>query len=406
MGKGGMSQGEKEDGEEVNMAAWLLGVNTLKIQPFELPSLGPYDVLVRMKAVGICGSDVHYLKTLRCADFVVKEPMVIGHECAGVIEKVGSEVKTLVPGDRVALVPGDRVDLEPGISCWRCDHCKGGRYNLCPEMKFFATPPVHGSLANQCIGLLLQYDLCPCEFCCINSGVTLPVLLKTYWLLWCILQTYVFKLPDNVSLEEGAMCEPLSVGVHACRRANIGPETNVLIMGAGPIGLVTMLGARAFGAPRIVIVDVDDYRLSVAKELGADNIVKVSTNLQDIAEEVEKIDKAMGTGIDVSFDCAGFNKTMSTALSATRAGGKVCLVGMGHHEMTVPLTPAAAREVDVVGVFRYKNTWPLCLEFLRSGKIDIKPLVTHRFGFSQKEVEEAFETSARGGTAIKVMFNL
>ncbi|KAH9647305.1 Sorbitol dehydrogenase [Citrus sinensis] len=305
-----------------------------------------------------------FLQTLRCADFVVKEPMVIGHECAGVIEKVGSEVKTLVPGDRVAL--------EPGISCWRCDHCKGGRYNLCPEMKFFATPPVHGSLANQVVH--------PADLC--------------------------FKLPDNVSLEEGAMCEPLSVGLHACRRANIGPETNVLIMGAGPIGLVTMLGARAFGAPRIVIVDVDDYRLSVAKELGADNIVKVSTNLQDIAEEVEKIQKAMGTGIDVSFDCAGFNKTMSTALSATRAGGKVCLVGMGHLEMTVPLTPAAAREVDVVGVFRYKNTWPLCLEFLRSGKIDVKPLITHRFGFSQKEVEEAFETSARGGTAIKVMFNL
>ncbi|KAH9647301.1 Sorbitol dehydrogenase [Citrus sinensis] len=359
-----MSQGEKEDGEEVNMAAWLMGVNTLKIQPFELPSLGPYDVLVRMKAVGICGSDVHFLKTLRLADFVVKEPMVIGHECAGVIEKVGSEVKTLVPGDRVAL--------EPGISCWRCDHCKGGRYNLCPEMKFFATPPVHGSLANQVVH--------PADLC--------------------------FKLPDNVSLEEGAMCEPLSVGVHACRRANIGPETNVLIMGAGPIGLVTMLAARAFGAPRIVIVDVDDYRLSVAKEIGADNIVKVSTNLQDIAEEVEKIQKAMGTGIDVSFDCAGLNKTMSTALGATCAGGKVCLVGMGHHEMTVPLTPAAVREVDVVGVFRYKNTWPLCLELLRSGKIDVKPLVTHRFGFSQKEVEEAFETSARGGTAIKVMFNL
>ncbi|KAL9409594.1 hypothetical protein AB3S75_047915 [Citrus x aurantiifolia] len=364
MGKGGMSQGEKEDGEEVNMAAWLLGVNTLKIQPLELPSLGPYDVLVRMKAVGVCGSDVHFLKTLRCADSVVKEPMVIGHECAGVIEKVGSEVKTLVPGDRVAL--------ESGISCWQCDYCKGGRYNLCPKSKGLGSPPVHGCLANQ---LVHPADLC-------------------------------FKLPDNVSLEEGAMCEPLSVGVHACRRANIGPETNVLIMGSGPIGLVTMLAARAFGAPRIVIVDVDDYRLSVAKKLGADNIVKVSTNLQDIAEEVEKIQKAMGTGIDVSFDCAGFNKTMSTALSATRSGGKVCLLGMGHHDMTVPLTPAAAREVDVLGVFRYKNTWPLCLEFLRSGKIDVKPLITHRFGFSQKEVEEAFETSARGGTAIKVMFNL
>ncbi|XP_045832585.1 sorbitol dehydrogenase-like isoform X2 [Trifolium pratense] len=222
-----------------NMAAWLVGLNTLKIQPFNLPSLGPHDIRIRMKAVGICGSDVYYLKTMRCADFKVKEPMVIGHECAGIIEEVGSQVQTLVPGDRVAI--------EPGISCWRCDHCKLGRYNLCAEMKFFATPPVHGSLANQ---IVHPADLC-------------------------------FKLPDNVSLEEGAMCEPLSVSVHACRRASIRPETNVLIMGEGPIGLVTMLSARAFGAPRIVVVDVDDHRLSVAKSLGADDIVKVSTNIQD-----------------------------------------------------------------------------------------------------------------------------
>ncbi|KAF5743568.1 sorbitol dehydrogenase [Tripterygium wilfordii] len=361
MGKGGMSQGEAE---EDNMAAWITAINTLKILPFKLPPVGSHDVRIRMKAVGICGSDVHYLQKLRLADFIVKEPMVIGHECAGIIEEVGSEVKHLVPGDRVAL--------EPGITCWRCDLCKGGRYNLCPEMKFFATPPCHGSLANQVVH--------PADLC--------------------------FKLPDNVSLEEGAMCEPLSVGVHASRRAEIGPETNVLVMGAGPIGLVTMLAARAFGAPRIVIVDVDDYRLSVAKNLGADEIIKVSTNIQDVAEEIKLIHRAMGAAVDVSFDCAGFNKTMSTALSATRAGGRVCLVGMGHHEMTVPLTPAAAREVDVIGVFRYKNTWPLCIELLRSGKIDVKPLITHRFGFSQKEVEEAFEISAGGGSAIKVMFNL
>ncbi|GKU89411.1 hypothetical protein SLEP1_g3549 [Rubroshorea leprosula] len=209
-----------------------------------------------------------------------------------------------------------------------------------------------------------------------------------------------------MSLEEGAMCEPLSVAVHACRRANIGPETNVLIMGAGTIGLVTVLAARAFGAPKIGIVDVDDHRLSVAKDIGADETVKVSTNMQDIPEEVTKIQKAMVVGIDVSFDCVGVDKTMSTALNATRAGGKVILVGMGQPRMTVPLTPAAAREVDVLGVLRYKNTWPICLEFISSGKIDVKPLITHRFGFSQKEMEEAFETSARGGTAIKVMFNL
>lgn len=363
MGKGAMSQGN-ENGEGANMAAWLTGINTLRIQPFKLPPLGPHDAKVRMKAVGICGSDVHYLRTLRCADFIVKEPMVIGHESAGIIEEVGSEVKHLVPGDRVAL--------EPGISCWRCDQCKRGSYNLCPEMKFFATPPVHGSLANQ---IVHPADLC-------------------------------FKLPDNVSLEEGAMCEPLSVGVHACRRASVGPETNVLVMGAGPIGLVTVLSARAFGASRIIIADVDEERLSMAKKIGSDECVLVSRDSQDIDEEVTRIQNAMGGNIDVTFDCAGFAKTMSTALKATSAGGKVCLVGMGHNEMTVPLTPAAAREVDIFGVFRYRNTWPLCLEFLRSGKVDVKPLITHRFGFSQKEVEEAFETSAGGGNAIKVMFNL
>lgn len=365
MGKGGMSHGAEEGhvGEE-NLAVWLMGVNDLKIQPFNLPPLGPYDVKVRMKAVGICGSDVHYLKHMRCAGYIVKEPMVIGHECAGIIEEVGSGVKNLSPGDRVAL--------EPGISCQRCDLCKEGRYNLCPEMKFFATPPVHGSLANQVVH--------PAHLC--------------------------YKLPDELSLEEGAMCEPLSVGVHACRRACIGPETRVLVMGAGPLGLVTMLAARAFGSPRIIVADVDESRLSVAKELGADEILKVSSNIQDVADEIEKIKEAMGDGVDVSFDCAGFGKTMTTALGATRSGGRVCLIGMGHEHMTLPLTATAAREVDVIGIFRYKNTWPLCIEFMRSGKIDVKPLITHRFGFSQREVEEAFETSGRGGNAIKVMFNL
>lgn len=356
MGKGGEG--------DVNMAAWLVGINTLKVQPFKLPPLGPHDVRIKMKAVGICGSDVHYLRNMRCADFVVKEPMVIGHECAGIIEEVGTEVNSLLVGDRVAL--------EPGISCWRCSQCKDGRYNLCPEMKFFATPPVHGSLANHVVH--------PADLC--------------------------FKLPDNVSLEEGAMCEPLSVGIHACRRANVGAETNVLIMGAGPIGLVTMLAARAFGAPRIIIVDVDAHRLSVAKELGADGTVQVSTQMQDVSSEVAQIQEVMGTEVDVTFDCAGFSKTMSTALASTKSGGKVCLVGMGHGEMVVPLTAAAAREVDIVGIFRYKNTWPICLEFLRTGKIDVKPLITHRFGFSESEVIQAFETSARGGDAIKVMFNL
>lgn len=352
-----------EESEE-NLAVWLLGVRTLKIQPYTLPSLGPHDVKVRMKAVGICGSDVHHFKNMRVVNFVVKKPMVMGHECAGIIEEIGSQVKSLAVGDRVAL--------EPGISCRKCSICKNGKYNLCPEMKFFGSPPTNGSLASLVVH--------PANLC--------------------------FKLPDNVSLEEGAMCEPLSVGVHACRRAGIFPETKVLIVGAGPIGLVTMLAARAFGAPKIAIVDIDERRLSFAKNLGADETIQVSTNIQDVQEEVIKIQNAIGAGADVSFDCVGFDKTMTMALNATRAGGKVCLVGLGQCEMNLPLTPAAAREIDVIGIFRYRNTWPLCIEFLRAGKIDVKPLITHRFSFTQQGVEEAFEISSQGGNAIKVMFNL
>nr|GLL46501.1 L-idonate 5-dehydrogenase-like [Ipomoea trifida] len=267
---------------------------------------------------------------MRCANFVVKKPMVIGHECAGIIEEVGSQVKSLVVGDRVAL--------EPGISCGECHLCKQGRYNLCPKMKFFGSPPTNGSLANQVVH--------PADLC--------------------------YKLPDNVSLEEGAMCEPLSVGVHACRRAGIGPGTRILILGAGPIGLVTMLAARAFGAPTILIADVDDRRLSFAKSLGADQTIQVTPSiqvalshclacritqtvmlmsqesmfmfeLQDVEKEVEQIRQKSGGIVDVSFDCVGFNKTMATALQATSSGGKVCLIGLGQTEMTVPITAASAR---------------------------------------------------------------
>ncbi|KAJ0471168.1 putative oxidoreductase [Helianthus annuus] len=356
---------ENEQVEEMmNMAAWLLGIKNLQIQPYHLPPLGPNDVKVQIKALGICGSDVHHFKNMRVANFIVKKPMVIGHECAGIIKDIGSNVKSLAIGDRVAL--------EPGISCQTCNLCKNGTYNLCKKMKFFGSPPTNGSLANQ---------------------VVHP-------------SNLVFKLPDNVSLEEGAMCEPLSVGVHACRRAGVNPDTKVLIVGAGPIGLVTMLAARAFGAPRVVVADVDQHRLSIAKNLGADGTIQVSTNIQDLGEEISKIHKIIGESVDISFDCVGFDKTMSTALTATRAGGKVCLVGLGQSQMTIPLVAAAAREVDVIGIFRYRNTWPLCIELLRTGKIDVKPLITHRYKFTQEDVEKAFETSAKGGSAIKVMFNL
>ena len=206
-----------------------------------------------------------YDQTMRCANFIVKKPMVIGHECAGFIEEIGSEVRSLQVGDRVAL--------EPGISCGRCSLCKNGSYNLCPEMKFFGSPPTNGSLAHKVIKFLASRTGIFAILSCIQEKI-LFINQVVHPANLC------FKLPDNVSLEEGAMCEPLSVGVHACRRANVGPETNILIMGSGPIGLVTLLAARAFGAPRIVIADVDVQRLSIAKNLGADETIQVSTDIK------------------------------------------------------------------------------------------------------------------------------
>ncbi|XP_015078390.1 L-idonate 5-dehydrogenase-like [Solanum pennellii] len=251
------------------------------------------------------------IQNMRVANFVFKKPMVLGHECAGIVEQVGSQVKF--------MMIGDRVDLEHGISCRQCQLCKDGHYNLCRKMKFYGSPPTNGPLANQVVH--------PAHLC--------------------------FKLPDNVSLEEGAMCEPLSVGIHACRRANVGPDTKLIIIGAGPIGLLTMLAARAFGSPKIVIIDVVDCCLSFAKDMGANEIVKVlplcrfslpfSSSSADVEEEVVRIRNAMGGPVDLSFDCVGFNKTMTTALKATHASGKVCLVGLGQSEMTLPLTSAAAR---------------------------------------------------------------
>lgn len=348
-----------------NLAAWVCGIDDLRVLPYKLPdSLGSDDVRVQIKAVGICGSDVHYVKKLRNSRVAMKEPMVLGHESAGIVIEVGSSVTDLKIGDRVAL--------EAGIPCTHCGLCKQGRYNLCKHVKFFGSPPINGSLAQQVVH--------PAYLC--------------------------HRLPDNLSLEEGAMCEPLSVGVHACRRASIGPDTRVLILGSGPIGLITMLVARSFGAISVHLTDTDEKRLSVAKSLGADGTLLVSTNMIDLDDEILALQTAVGGPIDVTFDCVGFTKTMCTALKVTRSGGKVCLVGMGQDKLTVPLTAAAAREIDVLGIFRYCNTYPLCLQLLQSRKIDVRPLITHRYGLSEGEVKAAFKASAGGGDAIKVMFTL
>jgi L-iditol 2-dehydrogenase len=350
-----------------NYAAVLHGINDMRFEEFPLPAtLREAHVRIEIKAVGICGSDVHYWKRGRIADFVVKEPMVIGHESAGTVVEVGPGVRDLQVGDRVAI--------EPGVPCWTNRASREGRYNLCPDIKFFATPPVHGSL--------VQYVDHPAEFC--------------------------FKLPDNVSFEEGAMCEPMSVGIHACRRARIEPGKNIVILGAGPIGLMTLGAALAFGATNVTITDISPQNLDLAKQMGATNTYNHSRTAkpEEIADYLKKLLHPFGP--EIIIDCVGFESTVQTAIKSCCMGGKVVVVGMGQDNMTLPMSTVGVRELDVLGCFRYANTYPLCLSLLEAKKINIEPLVTHRFGFSAEDVAKGFDTALRSAEtkAIKVMFNL
>jgi L-iditol 2-dehydrogenase len=213
---------------------------------------------------------------------------------------------------------------------------------------------------------------------------------------------FTFKLPDNVSLEEGAMCEPLSVGVYACRRAKIGPGARVLILGAGPIGLICMLVARAFGASKVYMTDVSPDRLEFAKTCGADITFDAKTDMDQLKDGIVNGNNGL---VDVAIECCGFESATTTAMCCTKSGGTVCLVGLNQPEMKLPIFQASIREVDIKGIFRYANTYPTCIELLASGKVDVGPLITHRFPV--KDLLKAFEVARTGADgAIKVMFDL
>jgi D-xylulose reductase len=309
-------------------------------------SLGPRDVRIKLHTVGICGSDVHYYTHGAIGPFVVREPMILGHEASGVVIEAGPEVRTLKVGDRVCM--------EPGIPDPDSRATRLGLYNVDPAVRFWATPPVHGIL---------------------RPTVVHPEL-------------FTFKLPDNVSFAEAAMVEPLAVGVHGATKAAIRPGDVGLVIGAGPIGLVTALATLAAGCARVYVADIDEAKLGLAATLGP--ITPVNVVREDPTRAV--LDRTEGWGVDVVFECSGNPRAAAGVFDPLCPAGRVVFIGGQSEPIGYDVGKAMVREARVEHVFRYAHVFPRCIAMLSSGAIDVKPLITRTFGFD--ESVEAFEVAA------------
>ena len=318
-----------------NKTFYMTGIEKIELGEAPMPKIGPDDVLIKVQSVGVCGSDLHYYRSGAIGDFKVEFPFVLGHEAAGVVEDVGENVTTLKKGDRVCM--------EPGVPCMKCEECLSGHYNLCRDVRFWATPPYDGVLS--------EYISHPAAF--------------------------TFKIPDNMSFTEGALVEPLAIGLHACNMAGVTLGQTVAIMGAGCIGLVTLLASKAYGATRIIVGDVLDKRLDKARELGA---IAVNTKEEDFVAKVMELTE--GRGADVCIDCAGFSATVDSCLSCAKPAGVVIIVGLGQDRVDGFNTSImSTKELTVKSIFRYRNLYPTAINAIADGRIDVESIVSHRFTF-------------------------
>lgn len=319
--------------------AVMLGIGKMGFEEREIPKAKDDEVLVKLEYVGICGSDLHYYETGAIGDYVVKPPFVLGHEPGGTVVEVGKNVKHLKVGDRVAL--------EPGKTCGHCEFCKTGRYNLCPDVVFFATPPVDGVFQEY---VAHEADLC-------------------------------FKLPDQVSTLEGALIEPLAVGFHAAMQGGARAGQTAVVMGAGCIGLVSMMALKAMGVSKVYVVDIMEKRLQKALELGADGIINGAQT--DVAEEVKRLTD--GKGCDLVVEAAGSQTTTVQAIHMTKKGATIVLVGYSKSgEMTLPTSLILDKELTLKSVFRYRHIYPMAIEAVAAGRVNLKGIVTDIF-----ELDEA-----------------
>jgi L-iditol 2-dehydrogenase len=313
-----------------------------------MPAVDSHQVLVEVRSVGVCGSDVHYYEHGRIGDFVVKSPMVLGHEASGIVIERGGSASRHVLGQRVAL--------EPGVPCRACRECTTGHYNLCRAIKFFATPPVDGALARYV----------------------------------AIHEDFAFPLPDGVSDDAGALCEPLSVGIWACRKAGVTLGPRLAVAGAGPIGAAVTVVARAAGATEVIVSDPVPERRARVLGMGATATVDSTTS----SLEMEASDA------DQFIDCSGAPAAVADGIKSLRPSGVAVLVGMcPASELLLPIASMQRNEILVTGTFRYANTYPEAIALVASGAIDLDSFVDARF--SLESSEDALRASHRDPSLLK-----
>jgi D-xylulose reductase len=322
-------------------------------------TVGPHDVKIQIKACGICGSDIHYYTEGAIGDFIVKEPMILGHEAAGIVIEKGEKVK--------ALTIGDLVCMEPGIPNMRSREALEGNYNIDPDVVFWATPPVHGCLRETVVH--------PAQFC--------------------------FKVPRGMSAAEGAMIEPLAIGIEAAKKAAIKPGDTALVVGCGTIGIMCAISALAGGCSKVYISDVKQEKLDIAGSYA--NIIPVNTTKTDLEEFIMK--ETGGVGCAVLFEASGSPKVYPGFFRCARKGARAVLVGMMNGTVPIDVAFLQGRGIGIETIFRYLNCFDRAVALVNAGKIDVKRLISKTFKFDDAIAAYEYAAAAYPDT-VKVMIDL
>jgi len=323
----------------------LTGIKQMEMREIPEPELvNPGDVKIRMSVVGVCGSDIHYYTQGQIGSQVVRYPFTVGHEGAGIVSEVGSDVTRIKPGDRVAI--------DPAMPCWECDQCKAGRHHTCRKLRFLGCP-------GQAEGCLMEYIVMP--------------------------ETSCYPLTGNLDPDQGSISEPLAIGIYAVKKAGGVKDLNIGILGFGPIGMSVMLAARAEGADRIFVTDKINERLSIAEKEKADQTGNPLS--EDI---VEKILKAEPAGPDIVFECCGQQEAFNQAVELLKPGGKLVIAGIPEFDnWSMNVEKTRRKELSLQFIRRQVDCTGLAIEMMKNGRIDVGNMVTHRFPFSR--TKEAFD---------------